>query len=74
VLWVINWSRLSFLEIAFFSKHIERLQTWWGIVPVFSLSGKGRKEWQKIDQLLKEPYQSSWKLAVIKAEAVVKKL
>ena len=60
-------------KLHFFSKHIERLQNWWEIVPVFSLSGKSRKEWKNIDQLLKEPYQSSWKLAVIKAEAVVKK-
>ena len=62
-----------FWKLRFFSKYIERLQSWWGIVPVFSLSGKSRKEWKKIDQLLKEPYQSSWKLAVIKSEAVVKK-
>jgi len=62
-----------FWKLRIFSKYIERLQNWWGIVPVFSLSGKSRKEWKKIDQLLKEPYQSSWKLAVIKAEAVVQK-
>jgi len=60
-------------KLRFFSKYVEKWQNWWGIVPVFSLSGKSRKEWKKISQLLKEPYQSSWKLAVIKAEAVVKK-
>jgi len=62
-----------FWKLRFFSKYVEKWQNWWGIVPVFSLSGKSRKEWKKISQLLKEPYQSSWKLAVIKAEAVVKK-
>jgi len=62
-----------FWKLRFFSKYVEKWQNWWGIVPVFSLSGKSRKEWKKINQLLKEPYQSSWKLAVIKAEAVVKK-
>ena len=62
-----------FWKLHIFSKYIEKIQNWWGIVPVFSLSGKSSKEWKKIDQLLKEAYQSSWKLAVIKAEAIVGK-
>lgn len=60
-------------KLRLFTKWIESWRNWWGIVPVFSLSGKSRKEWKKIDELLKEPYQSSWKLAVLKAEAIVKK-
>jgi DNA segregation ATPase FtsK/SpoIIIE-like protein len=62
-----------FWKLRLFTKWAERWQNWWGIVPVFSLSGKSQREWKKIDKLLKEPYQSSWKLAVLKAEAVVKK-
>lgn len=62
-----------FWKLHLFSEWLERWKHWWGIVPVFSLLGKSRKQWKKIDKLLKEPYQSSWKLAVIKAEAIVKK-
>ena len=62
-----------FWKLHLFTKWIESWKNWWGIVPVFSLSGKSRKEWEKIDKLLKEPYQSSWKIAVLKAEAIVKK-
>lgn len=62
-----------FWKLRLFTKWIKTWQNWWGIVPVFSLSGKSRKEWKKIEELLKEPYQSSWKLAVLKAEAIVKK-
>lgn len=62
-----------FRKLHLLSKWQERWLSWWGIVPVFSLIGKSRKEWRKIDKLLREPYKSSWKLAVLKAEAVVKK-
>jgi len=62
-----------FWKLRLFTKYAERWQNWWGIFPVFSLSGKSQKEWKKIDKLLKESYQSSWKLAVLKAEAIVKK-
>jgi len=60
-------------KLRLFTKWAEIWQSWWGIVPVFSLSGKSRKGWKKIDELLKEPHQSSWKLAVLKAEAIVEK-
>lgn len=62
-----------FWKLRLFTKWAEVWQNWWGIIPAFSLSGKSRKEWKKIDELLKESYQSSWKLAVLKAEAIVKK-
>jgi hypothetical protein len=54
------------------SKWREKWQNWWGVVPEVSSSNKNRKEWQKINKLLLEPYESSWKLAVIKAEGIVK--
>lgn len=60
-------------KLRLFTKWAETWQNWWGMVPVFSLSGRSRKGWKKIDELLKEPHQSSWKLAVLKAEAIVKK-
>lgn len=63
-----------FWKLRLFTKWTERLQNWWRIFPVFSLSGTSQKEWEKIDRLLKESYQSSWKLAVLKAEAIVKKI
>lgn len=62
-----------FWKLRLFTKLAERWQNLVGIAPAFSLSGKSQKEWKKIDKLLKEPYQSSWKLAVLKAEAIVKK-
>lgn len=62
-----------FWKLRLFTKWAEKWQNWWEIIPAFSLSGKSQKEWKKIDKLLKEPYQSSWKLAVLKAESIVKK-
>lgn len=61
-----------FRKLKVFSKWKEKWQDWWGIVPELSSSNKNRKEWQKINKLLSEPYESSWKLAVIKAEGIVK--
>lgn len=63
-----------FWKLRLFTKWTERLQNWWRIFPVFSSFGTSQKEWEKIDRLLKESYQSSWKLAVLKAEAIVKKI
>ena len=62
-----------FAKLHLFSKCQEKWRNWLDIVPVFSLPGRSRKEWKKIDKLLKESYESSWKLAVLKAEAIVKK-
>lgn len=62
-----------FYKLHIISQWIEKWQNLWGIVPVYSLSAKNRKEWKKIEKLLEEPYESSWKLAVIKAEEVVKR-
>jgi hypothetical protein len=61
-----------FKKLKVFSKWREKWQNWWGVIPEISSSNKNRKEWQKINKLLSEPYESSWKLAVIKAEAIVK--
>ncbi|MDD5760652.1 MAG: hypothetical protein PHF45_01185, partial [Candidatus Pacebacteria bacterium] len=62
-----------FSKLKIFSKWKEKWQDWWGIIPGMASSSKNRKEWQKINELLIEPYESSWKLAVIQAEAIVKK-
>jgi hypothetical protein len=61
-----------FKKLKILSKWKEKWQDWWGIVPEISSSNKNRKEWNKVYALLLEPYESSWKLAVIKAEAIVK--
>jgi len=61
-----------FKKLKLFSKWKEKWQNWWGVIPEISSSNKNRKEWQKINKLLSEPYESSWKLSVIKAEAIVK--
>jgi hypothetical protein len=61
-----------FKKLKILSKWKEKWQDWWGIVPEISSSNKNRKEWNKVYTLLLEPYESSWKLAVIKAEAIVK--
>ena len=55
------------------SKWKEKWQEWWGISPSMVSTNRSRKEWQKIEKFLAEPYESSWKLAVIQAEAIVKK-
>lgn len=60
-------------RLRLFSQWAKSWKDWWGIVPVFSLSGQSRREWKKVDRLLEEPYESSWKIAVLKAEATVQK-
>ncbi len=62
-----------FCKLKIFSQWKEKWQDWRGIVPAIASSEKSRKQWQKVDKLLAEPYESSWKLAVIQAEAIVKK-
>jgi len=53
------------------SKKLENFKNWFGINPFFSSSSKSRRQWSEIENLLEEPYQSSWKLGVIKADALV---
>lgn len=51
----------------------EKWQDWWGIIPSIDSTSKSQKKWQAIEQFLSEPHESSWKLAVIQAESIVKK-
>ncbi|MFA5392111.1 MAG: hypothetical protein WC306_00220 [Candidatus Paceibacterota bacterium] len=53
------------------SKKFEGIRNWFGINPFLSSSSKSRRQWKEIEDLLEEPYQSSWKLAVIKSDALV---
>lgn len=62
-----------FCKLQIFSKWKQRWQDWLGVVPEMASLSKSRKEWQKINEFLAEPYESSWKLSVIQAEAIVKR-
>jgi hypothetical protein len=55
------------------SKKLEEIRNWFGINPFLSSSSKSRRQWNEIGELLEETYQSSWKLAVIKSDALVEK-
>ena len=55
------------------SKKLEEVRNWFGINPFLSSSSKSRRQWNEIGELLEETYQSSWKLAVIKSDALVEK-
>ncbi|MGC8651391.1 MAG: hypothetical protein ACP5RX_02155 [Minisyncoccia bacterium] len=53
------------------SKKIENIKNWFGVHPFLSSSSKSLRQWEEIENLLEETYQSSWKLSVIKADALV---
>jgi hypothetical protein len=53
------------------SKKLENIRNWFGVNPFLSSSSKSRRQWKEIEELLEETYQSSWKLAVIKSDALV---
>ncbi len=44
-----------------------------GISSLSTLFSRSNRQWKKIDNLLREPYQSSWKLAVLQAEGIVER-
>jgi hypothetical protein len=53
------------------SKKLEDIRNWFGVNPFLTSSSKSRRQWEEIENLLEEPYQSSWKLGVVKADALV---
>jgi len=55
------------------SKKLEDIRNWFGVNPFLTSSSKSRRQWEEIENLLEEPYQSSWKLGVVKADALVEK-
>jgi len=58
-------------KLSLVSKKLENIRNWFGVNPFLSSSSKSRRQWEEIENLLEEPYQSSWKLGVIKADALV---
>ncbi len=53
------------------SKKIENIKNWFGVNPFLASSSKSLRRWEEIENLLEETYQSSWKLAIIKADALI---
>ena len=53
------------------SKKLENIRNWFGVNPFLTSSSKSRRQWEEIENLLEETYQSSWKLGVVKADALV---
>ena len=60
-------------KLKIISQWKENWQEWWGIIPSMITTSKSHKEWQRIESFLAEPYESSWKLAVIQAQGIIKK-
>ncbi|MDD3491823.1 MAG: hypothetical protein PHG13_02595 [Candidatus Pacebacteria bacterium] len=60
-------------KLKIISQWKESWQEWWGIIPSMITTSKSHKEWQRIESFLAEPYESSWKLAVIQAQGIIKK-
>lgn len=58
-------------KLKIISKKIENLKNWFGVNPFLVSSSKSKRQWLEIENLLEEPYQSSWKLSVIKADALI---
>jgi hypothetical protein len=58
-------------KLKIISKKIENIKNWFGINPFLTSSSKSLRQWEEIDNLLEETYQSSWKLAIIKADALI---
>ncbi|MGB9763222.1 MAG: hypothetical protein ACPLW7_04360 [Minisyncoccia bacterium] len=61
-------------KLKIFSKKIEQIKAWFGINDVYETPSKTKKQWEIIDELLLENYSSSWKLAVLKADALIENL
>jgi len=53
------------------SKKLENIKDWFGVNPFLSSSSRSRRQWKEIEELLEETYQSSWKLAIIKTDALI---
>jgi len=61
-------------KLKIFPKKIEQIKAWFGLNEVFETPSKSKKQWQAIEELLLENYSSSWKLAVVKADALIENL
>ena len=66
--------------IIYYLRKIHPFQKWrnkWysqlGVSPIEVLSNLEKKKWTKIEKLLNEPYQSSWKLAALQADGVIER-
>ena len=59
------------IKLKIIPSKIECLRNWLGINPFIARASKNKKQWREIENLLKEDFSSSWKLAVIKAESLV---
>jgi hypothetical protein len=65
------WIFFYFKKLKIISKKVTSVKNWFGVNPLLNSSSKSKREWEEIDDLLEESYQSSWKLAVIKSEALI---
>ncbi len=54
-------------------KKIENFKNWLGVNPFLESSSKSKREWQAIRTLIEEPYESSWKLAVLKTDSLLER-
>lgn len=71
LLWgIIHYAR----KLKILPKKIEQIKAWFGLNEVFETPSKSKKQWQAIEELLLENYSSSWKLAVVKADALIENL
>jgi len=71
LLWgIIHYAR----KLKIFPKKIEQIKAWFGLNEIFETPSKSKKQWQAIEELLLENYSSSWKLAVVKADALIENL
>jgi len=62
-----------FRKLKIFSHWRERWRRKWGLSSLSDLFSRSNKQWKKTESLLEEPYQASWKLAVLQAEGIVER-
>lgn len=58
-------------KLKIFPKKIRTIKDWFGMNPLLDSSSKSKRAWKEIQNLIEEDYQSSWKLAVIKTDALI---
>lgn len=62
-----------FQKLKIFSHWQERWRRKWGLSSLSALFSQSNRQWRKVERLLGEPYQASWKLAVLQAEEIVER-
>ncbi len=62
-----------FRKLKIFSKWQQKWLNWFALSPDYFWQKRCWKSWKEIENLFSEPYESSWKLAILKSANLLKK-